>query len=135
EDIFTDQLREDKFTAQLQLSANAMPYDIEKGKMAGFFRYLTKPIVVKEFMDTLNTALAPVPESGELSPAALTRFPAELLEQLREATLAADLDAIMELLQQADSYDRNIADELRALAASYSYQSLLDLFETNEVAQ
>jgi PAS domain S-box-containing protein len=39
------------------LSANAMPRDIEKGLEAGFFRYLTKPIRVNEFMDTLDLAL------------------------------------------------------------------------------
>jgi PAS domain S-box-containing protein len=39
------------------LSANAMPRDIATGLDAGFFRYLTKPIRIKEFMDTLNTAL------------------------------------------------------------------------------
>ncbi|OGU13642.1 MAG: hybrid sensor histidine kinase/response regulator [Geobacteraceae bacterium GWC2_53_11] len=39
------------------LSANAIPRDIEKGLEAGFFRYLTKPINVNEFMDTLNMAL------------------------------------------------------------------------------
>jgi PAS domain S-box-containing protein len=38
------------------LSANAMPRDIEKGLKAGFFRYLTKPIKVNEFMDTLDAA-------------------------------------------------------------------------------
>jgi len=38
------------------LSANAMPRDIEKGLEAGFFRYLTKPIKVDEFMDTLDMA-------------------------------------------------------------------------------
>jgi CheY-like chemotaxis protein len=39
------------------LSANAMPRDIAKGLTAGFFRYLTKPIKVEEFMGTLNAAL------------------------------------------------------------------------------
>jgi signal transduction histidine kinase/ActR/RegA family two-component response regulator len=39
------------------LSANAMPRDIEKGLHAGFFRYLTKPIKVPEFMQTLDLAL------------------------------------------------------------------------------
>jgi PAS domain S-box-containing protein len=39
------------------LSANAMPSDIEKGLEAGFFRYLTKPIKVKEFLETLDVAL------------------------------------------------------------------------------
>jgi CheY-like chemotaxis protein len=39
------------------LSANAVPRDIERGLQAGFFRYLTKPINVAEFMDTLDIAL------------------------------------------------------------------------------
>jgi PAS domain S-box-containing protein len=39
------------------LSANAMVHDIEKGLRAGFFRYMTKPIKVGEFMDTLDAAL------------------------------------------------------------------------------
>lgn len=39
------------------LSANAIPRDIEKGLAAGFFRYLTKPIKVNEFMETLDVAL------------------------------------------------------------------------------
>jgi CheY-like chemotaxis protein len=34
-----------------------MPHDIEKGLEAGFFRYLTKPIKVNEFMETLDVAL------------------------------------------------------------------------------
>ncbi len=41
----------------IALSANAMPRDIEKGLQAGFFRYLTKPIKINEFMDTLDLAL------------------------------------------------------------------------------
>jgi len=54
-------LREDQATAHipvLALSANAMPRDIEKGLEAGFFSYLTKPIKVTEFMETLDTAFA-----------------------------------------------------------------------------
>ena len=53
-------LAEDLTTAHIPvvaLSANAIPRDIEKGLEAGFFRYLTKPIKVNEFMDTLDIAL------------------------------------------------------------------------------
>ncbi|MEQ6342460.1 MAG: CHASE3 domain-containing protein [Gammaproteobacteria bacterium] len=53
-------LREDPVTAHipvLAISANAMPRDIEKGLAAGFFRYLTKPIKVNEFMEALDMAL------------------------------------------------------------------------------
>jgi PAS domain S-box-containing protein len=39
------------------LSANAIPSDIEKGLEAGFFRYLTKPIKVNQFLETLDTVL------------------------------------------------------------------------------
>lgn len=41
----------------IALSANAMPRDIEIGLDAGFFRYLTKPIKVTEFMETIDVAL------------------------------------------------------------------------------
>src|SRR6202035_979283 len=53
-------LRGDPATAHIPvvaLSANAIPRDVQKGLEAGFFRYLTKPIKVAEFMDTLNAAL------------------------------------------------------------------------------
>jgi signal transduction histidine kinase/ActR/RegA family two-component response regulator len=39
------------------ISANAMPRDIKKGLQAGFFRYITKPIKVNEFMDAVDGAL------------------------------------------------------------------------------
>ena len=41
----------------LAISANAMRADVEAGLAAGFLRYLTKPIKVHEFMETLNLAL------------------------------------------------------------------------------
>ena len=52
-------LHENPATAHIPivaLSANAMPRDIKKGLDAGFYRYLTKPIKVKELMETLNLA-------------------------------------------------------------------------------
>ena len=53
-------LREDPTTSHipvLALSANALPHDVEKGLQAGFFRYITKPINVHEFMKTVGDAL------------------------------------------------------------------------------
>ena len=41
----------------IALSANAIPQDIEKALKAGFFRYLTKPIIVNDFMSTLDLTL------------------------------------------------------------------------------
>ena len=53
-------LREDPATAHIPvvaLSANANPRDIETSLAKGFFRYLTKPIKLKEFTDTLDAAV------------------------------------------------------------------------------
>ncbi len=54
-------LRADPKTSRIPviaLSANAMPRDIEKSKTFGFFKYLTKPINVKQFFEALDSALA-----------------------------------------------------------------------------
>jgi CheY-like chemotaxis protein len=68
-------LREDAATAHIPvvaLSANAMPRDIEKGLHAGFFRYLTKPIILNELMNTIESALefhsAGIRGTGDPSP-------------------------------------------------------------------
>jgi len=53
-------LRSDPATSQIPIfavSAFAMPLDVERGLKAGFFRYITKPIKVNEFMEALDVAL------------------------------------------------------------------------------
>jgi CheY-like chemotaxis protein len=64
----------------IALSANAMPHDVAKGLQAGFFRYLTKPIKVPEFMATLDLALALTSRPVALAsrPLALTSRPGAL---------------------------------------------------------
>jgi PAS domain S-box-containing protein len=60
-------LRADPATAKIPviaLSANAMPRDIKLGIEVGFFRYLTKPIKVKELMETLNAAFEHAEKEG-----------------------------------------------------------------------
>jgi CheY-like chemotaxis protein len=41
----------------IALSANAMPSDIKKCLDAGFYRYITKPLKVNKFIETLDVAL------------------------------------------------------------------------------
>ncbi|MEO5669547.1 MAG: ATP-binding protein, partial [Ramlibacter sp.] len=67
-------LRADPTTAHIPiiaLSANAIPRDIEKGLEAGFFDYITKPIVVVKFMEALDAALTRATESGGRAAAAV----------------------------------------------------------------
>ena len=55
-----EMLKADPSTAHIPviaLSANAMLLDIEKGLIAGFYSYITKPINVDQFTTSLNEAL------------------------------------------------------------------------------
>ena len=60
-------LAEDPATARvpvIALSANAIASDIASGLGAGFFRYLTKPFKINEFMETLDIALERSPSTA-----------------------------------------------------------------------
>ncbi len=59
-------LRKNPATAHIPviaLSSNAYPRQIEEGLEAGFFRYMTKPFKVDEFMDAIDVALRYVAEN------------------------------------------------------------------------
>jgi PAS domain S-box-containing protein len=53
------------------VSANAMPRDIKRGLDAGFFRYITKPIMVNEFMEALGVVLEFADTQAEAAESAL----------------------------------------------------------------
>lgn len=53
-------LKRDSVTGQIPvvgLSANAMPYDIERGRSSGFYEYLTKPVEINHLIKILNELL------------------------------------------------------------------------------
>ena len=47
------------------VTANAMPRDIERGKAAGFADYLTKPLIIHQFLKVVDAQLA---AGGKASP-------------------------------------------------------------------
>lgn len=51
-------------TPIIAISANAMPNDVEKGLTAGFHAYITKPINVIEFLETIQNTLEKVKNHG-----------------------------------------------------------------------
>jgi CheY-like chemotaxis protein len=61
-------LRNDPATLHIPviaLSSNAFPKDIENGLKAGFFRYLTKPFLVTDFLEALEVALYQVEKNRQ----------------------------------------------------------------------
>lgn len=53
-------LKRDSVTGKIPvvgLSANAMPYDVERGRSSGFYEYLTKPVEINRLVEVLNELL------------------------------------------------------------------------------
>ena len=122
-------LREDPLTAHIPivaLSANAMPRDIVKGLEAGFFRYLTKPIKVNEFMDTLRMALEladqRTAEAGRVFPLPDARVIVPIPRTTGLRILVAEdhpvnQEVARQILQRLGHHVEVVADGLAALAA------------------
>src|SRR4029079_11594875 len=122
-------LREDPLTAHIPivaLSANAMPRDIVKGMEAGFFRYLTKPIKVSEFMDTLRMALEladqRTAEAGRVFPLPDARVIVPISRTTGLRILVAEdhpvnQEVARQILQRLGHHVEVVADGLAALAA------------------
>jgi len=76
-------------------------------------------------------SVAAKPEALEaLTSESLAGLPGELVHQIREATINADLDRMLELIQQGATHDARAANGLRSLAERFDYQKLLDLLPT-----
>ena len=67
-----------------------------------------------------------------LAPDALAALPAELVDEMREATNRADLDLLNELINQVAQRDEPLATALRDLASAFEYDALCELFATQE---
>ncbi len=122
-------LREDPLTTHIPivaLSANAMPRDIMKGLEAGFFRYLTKPIKVNEFMNTVRMALEfadqQTAEAGRVFPLADARVSMPIPRTTGLRILVAEdhpvnQEVVRQILQRLGHHVEMAADGRAALAA------------------
>ena len=122
-------LREDPLTAHIPivaLSANAMPRDITKGLEAGFFRYLTKPIKVIEFMNTVRMTLECADqlsaEAGGVRPRSVARGIIPMPRMMGLRVLVAEDDSVNQevvrrILQRLGHHVEVAGDGRAALAA------------------
>ncbi|CAN5891712.1 hypothetical protein BH23PLA1_BH23PLA1_14160 [soil metagenome] len=67
-------------------------------------------------------------EAAELTPESLSGWPQELIGPMREAVIMADLDELLARIQEVETRDPRIAQELRRLAEGFEYQKLIDVF-------
>ena len=105
-------LRADPATAHIPviaLSANAVPRDIAAALEAGFLGYLTKPIKVNQFMETLDAATGHQHEAGT----GVKQLEADILAA--KILIVDDQEPNVSLLQQllADAGYRNITTTMK----------------------
>ena len=65
---------------------------------------------------------------AELTPESLAGLPQDLIHQMREAVIGADLDQLLAKIREVEARDPRTAHGLRGLAEQFEYQKLLDLF-------
>ncbi len=83
-----------------------------------------------EYQYAEDSTAAAKEEAAELTPESIAGWPQDLIDPMREAVITADLDQLLEKIQDVEARDPRIAQELRRLAEGFQYQKLLDLFST-----
>lgn len=91
-----------------------------------FHKIHTHVGVEYEYAD--DSAAAPAEEAAELTSESLAGLPRELIDQMREAVVTADLDQLLARIQGVEVRDPRVAQGLCRLAEGFQYQKLLDLF-------
>lgn len=86
-----------------------------------------------EYVYAEPPAGTPKDEATELTPDSLAGWPQDVIAPMREAVITADLDQLLAKIQDIQTRDPRIAQELRRLAENFQYQKLLDLLSPPDV--
>ena len=128
----------------IALTASIIDLEQEKLRQYGMSGYLCKPFKDYDLFARLVNCLGDIfvyedldPSTGpgegsqaaQLNQAALAVFPPDILEQMKTATLKAQSEKLLELIDASEAYSPAITAKLRELANDYQYDVLLKLFE------
>ena len=133
-----------KETAIVVLTASALDQDRRSVAESGADDFVAKPCREDELLEKMCGLLhiaydygeaggsdgQPLPGSAALSAERLGRFPLELLEELRAATLSGSKRGLDNLIVKArETEDAASADALQVLADKYEYDALTRLLD------
>jgi len=129
------------------VTASAFEEDRAAARVAGADDFVSKPFRESVLFEKLGALLgveyeyedqvdaAPVQAAKaemDVTRERLAVLPAGLRERVRQATLVADLDTVLDLLELAKAHDADLAARLRALAERFAYPQLLELLRSEE---
>ncbi|HEV2232691.1 MAG TPA: ATP-binding protein [Terriglobia bacterium] len=82
-----------------------------------------------EYYDEIAQAVSAADASAakRLTLESVESLPLDLVRQMREATINADLDLLMKLIDSVEKENPRAAQELRMMAEGFEYQTILDL--------
>jgi CheY-like chemotaxis protein len=129
-------------TVVIALTASAFEEDRERVLAEGCDDFVRKPFREDEIFDMLAKHLGvrfvyeeegPRPAGARpgdaLTPSALAALPTDWLADLQQATIKADLNLILALVDQIREQNPALADALGDLARNFEYKKLLALIE------
>jgi DNA-binding response OmpR family regulator len=125
----------------VSVTASAFDEDRKKAIEIGADDFLGKPFREEVLLEKIKELLkvdyvyADEPAASDPEKDAATEglqekvaaVPEELLSLLHEATLSADLDQMLDLIQRIEQTDAVVAKGLKCLAEGFEYQALLSL--------
>jgi PAS domain S-box-containing protein len=129
----------------IAVTASAMDENRQEMLKIGADDFISKPFREIELFHKIHAHLgveyvyaeqitaAAEEEAAELTPESLAGWPQDLIDPMREAVITADLDQLLERIQEVEARDPRIAQALRRLAEGFQYQTLLELFSTDGV--
>ena len=87
-----------------------------------------------EYLYAEHSTVATRDETLECTSEALAGLPENLIRQMRDAIVRADLDDLLVHIDEVGAHDPRLAQELRRRAELFEYQQLLDRFGPEESA-
>ena len=124
----------------IMITANTFEDDINKIIEIGAEGYIRKPFKENEVFENIgkclgvkyqyeDVAVSEKHETVKLCERDLEVLSDRLISQMREATINAQLDILLELIEQSAAVSPQLAERLKEMANGFKYDALLKLFE------
>ncbi|WP_027359157.1 PAS domain-containing hybrid sensor histidine kinase/response regulator [Desulforegula conservatrix] len=127
------------------IAVTASAFEEEKNRILeiGSDGYIRKPFNIGELLETVRSVLGieyiyKEDEPGEARESSTTsrenalflkNLPGDLLEKIKDATISADYDRLIELVDEAETHNRTASQYLKNQVMSYNYEVIMQVLE------